>query len=178
MIVSGLFKFVQKNCRYSIWVNLIPKNKILLNIYLIYIKNVTLIKKLSSMCQSIFTIHISDSMFPLTVYIFKVFLGCAYLRNNPVVNLGMYVRMIQWQQRMFIYIGLCLIQHSNIFSIFTFNIFNVFFPAGGFHLVILLGILNIQISLFHYYLNLKLVKGAECYRFCEKMSTLFYLNLV
>ena len=32
VIVSGLFKFVQKNCRYSIWVNLMHKYKIFPNI--------------------------------------------------------------------------------------------------------------------------------------------------
>ena len=43
------------------------KNKIFLNIYLIYIKNFTLLKEFSSMLQSIFAIHNSDSMLLLTV---------------------------------------------------------------------------------------------------------------
>ena len=43
------------------------KNKIFLNIYLIYIKNFTLLKEFSSMRQSIFAIHNSDSMLLLTV---------------------------------------------------------------------------------------------------------------
>ena len=71
---------------------------------------------------------------------------------------------------MFIYIGLCLIQQPNIFSNFNFNIFNVFYRIG-FHLVILLEILNILIVLFHYYLYLILVKGVNYRPFssvCEK----------
>ena len=129
VIVIGLFKFAHKNCRYSIWVNLMPKNKIFPNIYLIYVKKFTLLKKFSSMYQSIFTIHSSDSMFLLTVYFFKVCPGCTSPCNVPLVNIGMYVTMIQWQHQMFIYRGLCLIQQPNIFSNFIFNIFNVFFPA-------------------------------------------------
>ena len=58
------------------------------------------------MWQSIFTMHNLDSMFLLTEYFFKVCLGCTSPCNVPVVNVGMYVRMIQWQQRMFISIGL------------------------------------------------------------------------
>ena len=49
VIVSGLFKFVQKNCRYSISVNLMYKNKIFPNIYLIYIKDFTFFNEFSSM---------------------------------------------------------------------------------------------------------------------------------
>ena len=67
-------------------------NKIFPNIYLIYF---TLLKGFSSMCQSIFTILNSDSMFLLTVYFLKVCPGCTFPCNVPVVNIGMYVRMIQ-----------------------------------------------------------------------------------
>ena len=129
VIVSGPFKFVQKNCRESIWINLMHQNKIFPNIFLIYIKNFTLLKEFSSMLQSIFTIYNSDIMFLLTVYFFKVFPGCTFPCNVSVVNVGMYVRMIQWQKRMFTYIGICLIQQPNIFRNFIFNIFNVFFSA-------------------------------------------------
>ena len=63
-----------------------------------------------------------------TVWI-KVCLGCTSLWNISVVNIGMYVRMIQWQKQIFFYIELCLIQEPNICSNFTFNIFYMFFPA-------------------------------------------------
>ena len=59
------------------------------------IKNFTLLKEFSSMSQSIFTIYNSDSMFLLTVYFFKVCPGCTSPCNVPVVNIGIYVRMIQ-----------------------------------------------------------------------------------
>ena len=111
---------------------------------------------------------------------FKVCLGCTFPYNVSVVNIGMYVRMIQLQKQMFIYIVVRLIQQPNIFSNFTFNISNVLFPAC-FHLVILLGILNILIILFHHYLYLILVKEAEYRSFClvcEKTSTLFCLHLM
>ena len=127
--MSGIFKFVQKSCRYSIWVKLMHKNKIFPNIYLTYIKNCTLFTEFSSMCQSIYTIYNSDSLLLSTVYFLKVCPGCISPCNVPVIKIGMYVKLIQWQQWMFIYIVLCLIQQPNIFSNFNFNIFNVFFPA-------------------------------------------------
>ena len=49
--------------------------------------------------------------------------------NNSAVRIEMYAKMTQGQKQMFIFIWLCLIQQSDIFSNFNFNIFNVFFPA-------------------------------------------------
>ena len=71
------------------------KNKIFPNTYLIYIKNFTLLKELSSMRQSIFAIHNSDSMFLLKVYFFRVCPGSTSPCNVAVVNIGMYVRITQ-----------------------------------------------------------------------------------
>ena len=41
-----------------------------------------------------------------------------------VVNIVMYVKMIQWQKRMLIYMGLCLIQQPNTFSNFQYITLN------------------------------------------------------
>ena len=132
IILKGLFEFVQKNCRCSVWINLMHRNKIFLNIYLIYIKNFTLLKEFSSMWQYIFIIYNSEACSCWLYIFFKVCLGWISPCNISVVKVGMHVRMIQWQKQMFIYIGLCLIQQPNIFSNFTFYIFfifNVFFLA-------------------------------------------------
>ena len=71
------------------------KNKVFPNIYLIYIKNFTLLKDFSSMSQSIFTKYSCDSIFLLTVFLLKVFSGRTFSCNVCVVNTGMSVRMIQ-----------------------------------------------------------------------------------
>ena len=71
------------------------KNKVFPNIYLIYIKNFTLLKDFSSMSQSIFTKYSCDSIFLLTVFLLKVFSGRTFPCNVCVVNTGMSARMIQ-----------------------------------------------------------------------------------
>ena len=69
----GFLNLFKKICRCSIWVNLVHKNKIFPNIYLIYIKNFTLLKEFFSMCQSILTIHkfIFNNSAPFLLNIFK-----------------------------------------------------------------------------------------------------------
>ena len=110
-------------------------------------------------------------MFLLTAYFFKARPGCTSPCNISVVNIPMYVKAIQSKKRMFIYIGLYLIQQPNILAILL-SIYLMFF-----HLVILLGILNILIVLFHYYLYLILVKGAEYLPFCQVIEFNILLQL-
>ena len=98
------------------------KNKIFPNIYLIYIKNFTLFKEFSSMWQSIFTKYSSDSMILLTAYLFKTCPDYTSPWNVFVVYIRMYVRMIQWQNWMFYYIGLCF-TNSPIFLAILLSIY-------------------------------------------------------
>ena len=94
------------------------KNKTFPNIYWIYIKKLKLLKEFSSLWQSFFTIYNSDSMFLLTVYFLKVCPGCISPCSVSVINIGMYVKMIQWQKRMFTYVWPFLIFLAILLSIY------------------------------------------------------------
>ena len=125
VIVSGLFKFVQKIVGTVFELIWCLKTRFF-QIFTWYTLRTLQYLKSSLVCDNLSLLYTTRIACFCWLYIFlKVFPGCTFQCNVSVVNIGMYVRMIQ----MFIYIGVCLIQQPNIFSNFTFNIFTVFFSA-------------------------------------------------
>ena len=115
-------------------------------------------------------------------YFFKVSPGCTFPCNVPIVNIETYVRMIGTMATENVYLYRALpYTTGQYFQQFYFQYISCLLSSIGFDLVILLGILNILIILFQYYLCLVLVEGSKYCPFCfvcKKMSSLFCLHLV
>ena len=88
------------------------KTRFFQNNYLVYIRALLLLKR-SLVCGDPFLLYtVQISYFYWLCNFLRVFPDCTFPWNIFVVNIVMYVRMIQWQKWIFIYIRLYLIQKN------------------------------------------------------------------